>query len=81
MVRQTYSHSQFNRFLMDDAHSFGGHIYRVFTQVKQQKYVKENLPENQVYIHMEFAEDYRCRSQNEIQSAYWTQPRSLFMQL
>ena len=29
-------------------------------------------PDNHVYIHMDFAEDYRSWSQNEIQSAYWS---------
>ena len=41
-------------------------------QFREQKYLKENLPPNHVYIHMDFAEDYGCRSQNEIQSVYWS---------
>ena len=58
--------------MIRDVHSFRGHVNRVYTQFKQQKFLKENLPDNHVYIHMDFAEDYRCRSQEEIQSACWS---------
>ena len=57
---------------MKEVHSFRSHVNRVYTEFKQQKNLKDNLPDNHVYIHMDFAEDYRCRSQNEIQSAYWS---------
>ena len=57
---------------MKEVHSFRSHVNRVYKQFKQQNNLKENLPDNHVYIHMDFAEDYRCRSQNEIQSVYWS---------
>ena len=57
---------------MKEVHSFLSHVNRVYTQFKQHKNLKENLPDNHVYIHTDFTEDYRCRSQNEIQSAYWS---------
>ena len=38
-----------------------------------QQNLKENLPSKHIYIHMGFAEVYRCRSQGELQSAYWSQ--------
>ena len=47
---------------------------------KQENYIKENLPKNQVYILMDFAEDYRCRSQKKIQSTYWS-PTQVTMHL
>ena len=70
MVLQTHPNLQFKDILMKEVHSFRSHVNRLYTQFKQQKNRKENLPDNHVYIHMDFAEDYRCRSQNEIQSAY-----------
>ena len=70
MVLQTHPYLQFKDILMKEVHSFRSHVNRVYKQFKQQKNLKENLPDNHVYIHMDFAEDYRCRSQNEIQSAY-----------
>ena len=72
MISQTHSYLQFSDILITDVHSFRGHVNRVYTQFKQQKFLKENLPDNHVYIHVDFAEDYRCRSQEEIQSAYWS---------
>ena len=73
MITQTISHGQFKALLLKDTVTFRSHINRIAAQFKEQKYLKENLPPNHVYIHMDFAEDYRCRSQNEIQSAYWSQ--------
>ena len=35
------------------------------------KRLKEILPNNNVLVQMDFAEDYKCQSQDEIQSAYW----------
>ena len=72
MVLQTHPYLQLKDILMKEIHSFRSHVNRVYTQFKQQKNLKENLPDNHVYIHMDFAEDYRCRSQNEIQSVYWS---------
>ena len=37
--------------------------------------LKENLPSNHIYIHRDFAEDYRYRSQEELQSVYWSQTK------
>lgn len=72
LITQTISHAQFEALLHKDTLTFRSHISRIAAQFKEQKYLKENLPPNHVYIHMDFAEDYRCRSQNEIQSAYWS---------
>jgi len=41
------------------------------TQYLQTWKLKETLPENKIIIHMDFAENYTCKSANEIQSAYW----------
>lgn len=71
IVTETLTHSEFCKRMIDDTHSFRSHVHRISCQFKQQRYLKENLLENQVYIHMDFAEDYRCRLQNKIQSAYW----------
>ena len=68
MVLQTHPYLQFKDILMKEVHSFRSHVNRVYTQFKQQKNLKENLPDNNV----DFLEDYRCKSQNEIQSAYWS---------
>ena len=72
LVSQTHPYLQFKDILIKEVHLFRSRVNRVYTQFKQQKNLKENVPDNHVYIHMDFAEDYRCKSQNEIQSAYWS---------
>ena len=72
MITQTISHAQFKTLWQKDTARFRSHIYRIAAQFRKQKYLKQNLPPNHVYIQMDFAEDCRCRSQNEIQSAYWS---------
>ena len=50
---------------------FREHFYRIKTQYQGQRELKENLKKGHIAIHMDFSEDYRCRSQEEVQSAYW----------
>ena len=72
MIIQTISHAQSKALLQKDTATFCSHIIRISAQFREQKYLKKNLPPNHVYIHMDFTEDYRCRLQNEIHSAYWS---------
>ena len=72
MITQTISHAKFKALLQKDTATFRSHISRTAVRFREQKYLKENLPPNHVYIHMDFAEDYGCRLQNEIQSVYWS---------
>ena len=72
MITQTISHAPFKALLPNNTATFCSHISRIATQIREQKHLKENLPPDHVHIHMDFPEDYRCRSQNKIQSAYWS---------
>ena len=72
MITQTISHAQFKALLQKDAAIFRSHISRIAAQFREQKHLKENLPPNHVNIYMDFVEDDRSRSLNEIQSAYWS---------
>jgi len=56
---------------LEEITEFRGHVYRVKTQYKAQRTLKENTKNGHIAIHLDFAEDYRCRSQEEVQSAYW----------
>ena len=73
MVTETLNRSEFRKRIVDDFHNFYSHVSRIFCQFKEQRNIEENLPDSHVYIHMDFAEDYKCRSQNEVRSAYWSQ--------
>ena len=73
LVTETLNPTEFYQRLLTDLNDFREHVFRISCQFKEQRKLKENLPEGHVYIHMDFAEDYKCRSQNEVQSAYWSQ--------
>ena len=50
---------------------FRDHVFRVKRQFRMSRELKEHLPDNEVYVHMDFAENYACKTADEIQSAYW----------
>ena len=50
---------------------FSEHVQRVRKQHEECLKVKQNLPLNEVVVNMDFAENYSCKSVEEIQSAYW----------
>ena len=50
---------------------FRAHVNRIKNQYTQLRQLKDNLPDDDIIMQMGFAEDYRCRSQQEVQSAYW----------
>jgi hypothetical protein len=49
-------------FLADQTAEFKGHVNRVY---------KQNLLTNYLLVQMDFAENYSCKSVEEIQTAYW----------
>ena len=68
IVKQTNSKNDFEKHFLNEIVKFRGHRERIKQQFIVQRILKENLEQNHVYIHMDFTEDYRCRSQEEIQS-------------
>ena len=72
-VSKTKTKLDFETCFKKEILAFREHVKRIKNQFAVQRNLKENLPANHIYIHMDFAEDYRCRSQEEIQSAYWSQ--------
>ncbi|XP_066298277.1 uncharacterized protein [Branchiostoma lanceolatum] len=50
---------------------FRQHVARANEQYSQLKTLKENLDQNHIVIQMDFAENYKVKSNDEIQSAYW----------
>ncbi|XP_061183299.1 uncharacterized protein LOC133191568 [Saccostrea echinata] len=60
-------------FLNKQTEDFKGHVSRVSTQYEQIHALKGNLPQHNVVIQMDFAENYTCKSLEEVQSAYFNQ--------
>ena len=61
----------FLALMKEEIVKFKDHVERVKNQYNQFKQLKEILPSNHAMVQMDFAEDYKCQSQDEIQSAYW----------
>jgi hypothetical protein len=55
------------------AAEFKGHVNRVYKQYEEIKRLKENLLTNHLLVQMDFAENFSCKSVEEIQTAYWNQ--------
>ena len=77
-ARHTFNYSQFSKLLIEDPHSFRGHVCRISTQFQQKKYIKIFFPENKVYTDMDFAE--KCGADIRMKFSLRTgaQPRSIF---
>ena len=73
VVRKTRTKTDFELYFQKQIAGFRENVKRIRNQYIVQRDLKENLPPNHIYIHMDFAKDYKCRSQEEIQSAYWSQ--------
>jgi hypothetical protein len=52
---------------------FESHMKRVAKQYEEIKRLKQNLPKHEMLLQLDFAENYSCRSLEEVQSAYFNQ--------
>ena len=71
IVENSMSKQDFTGWFLKETDDFRDHVTRMRTQYGQIKVLKERLPEHHVVVHMDFAENYSCRSVEEVQSAYW----------
>ena len=71
VIEEKSSRAEFISSFKNEIKSFQQHVRRVNTQYSQQRFLKEHLKCGQVAIHMDVSKDYNCRSQDEVQSAYW----------
>ena len=60
IVKEVKNKVEFQDYFINEAIKFREHPERVSSQYQAQRNLKESLPSNHVYIHMDFAED--CRS-------------------
>ena len=60
---------------MSDVHvKFRKHSFKVRTQYREVKRLKENLPSEHLLVQMDFAENYGCTASNDaVHSSYWNQ--------
>ena len=70
-IQETVAKEAFITLVTEECSRFRKHVSRVQTQYKQIRKLRENLPDNEVLLWMDFAENYNCTSVEEVQSAYW----------
>lgn len=63
--------NEFLKNFLKDRKSVEEHTKRAAHQYHQYKLSKDNLLPGQILLHMDFAENYVCTHQDEIQSAHW----------
>lgn len=71
LVRKHVSMQQFIDIFINEYMNFRGHVHRATTQIIAYKQDKESLHDNEILVHMDFAENYVCVAENEVQSAHW----------
>ena len=62
---------EFKDLFITEIKFFASHVHRVSNQHTAQKELKKNLLKGRIVVHIDFAEDYACRSQDEVQTAYF----------
>ncbi|ESO91799.1 hypothetical protein LOTGIDRAFT_163159 [Lottia gigantea] len=73
IVEEKVIKAEFVSKLTSQFEDFKAHVSWMKRQYSEIQSLKEHLPKNDVIIHMDFAENYNCKSVEEIQSAYWNQ--------
>lgn len=71
IVTESMSRYEFYENWLQEIEKFTEHYDVMRTQYKQTRILKENLPPGEIVKHMDFAENYSCKTADEIQSAYW----------
>ena len=61
IVQSEMSINDFIDHLEKQTKDFEEHVDRMKTQYEQIRYLKQNLPNHEIIIHMDFAENYSCR--------------------
>jgi len=61
----------FEKMFLETFHDFSAHVKRVQHQFKEMKSLRSELPDGQVLVWMDFAENFVCTSVEQPQNAYW----------
>lgn len=71
IVTKTETVESFLAELKDETGSLAGHVFNASWQHDMYRKVTRDPPENTVIAVLDFAENYSCQSQDEVQSAHW----------
>lgn len=70
-IEENCAKEEFIDCVMKEVSAFRAHVSRGQNQYREMKRLRENLPEGEVVLWMDFAENYCCSSVEEVQSAFW----------
>lgn len=70
-VNKTQSHDGFVDQLQKDLDEFRTHVRIISEQFNALSVLKDSLKANEVLVQMDFSENFKCRSKNEVQENYW----------
>lgn len=73
IVQEEMAKADFIKLWEKEVNDFSEHVARLRKQFFEIRNLKQTLPEGEVVLHMDFAENYNCKTADEIQSAYWNQ--------
>jgi len=71
MVEKEMRTNDFAEMFLKEVDEFRGHVERVKNQYEQMKLKRESLKNGEVFIWMDFAENFTSSAVEEVQSAYW----------
>ncbi|XP_060579551.1 uncharacterized protein LOC132736439 [Ruditapes philippinarum] len=72
IVEIEVTREDFVTLIKKEIEDFCGHVHRVKCQYQELKANKESLQNDEAFIQMDFAENYTCRTADEVQTAYWS---------
>lgn len=73
VVEKQVGREEFIEIVKEEIIQFSSHVQRLRTQFQQLKVNKETLKPHHMIVQMDFAENFSCRSLDEVQTAYWNQ--------
>lgn len=73
VIEQEANITVFKDKVTQEVGEFSSHVQRLRAQFQQLKVNKETLKEHHMIVQMDFAENFSCRSLDEVQTAYWNQ--------
>lgn len=72
IVQEELKKEEFVDLWNEEVHDFSDHIQRVQTQYAKSHLLKQNLPKDEVIVHMDLSENYHCKRDPEclLESVY-----------
>ena len=71
VVQLEVARVEFLELLRSEHQQFAAHVARIQNQWQEMKKLRENMPQEDVLIWMDLAENYTCAQVDQVSSGYW----------